>query len=133
MVNTNGTITNTELIDYTDRDGYQKTMIQLTCSVVKDDGDIVERKGVWSRNYANKYLRYCNISPDDLIGKDVAVLCSKKQFIKELENGEIEERQAWYAKFINLLDKDGKAIIMPSDKVDNLSEKQNKLKDFFNL
>lgn len=94
------------------KDGKKFNKIVFECDIkINDKGDIKTLRGAYSEDYAKKYFAYCNVKTKDVIGQEVECVNAKRSYT----NAEGLERIINYIKFMNLLDKDGKPIIMPSE------------------
>lgn len=91
--------------------GNKFSKIIITCDVKDDRGEIKTLKADLNEEYAKKYFAYCEKTTKDAIGEKVGVTVSKRTYT----NDEGEERTIRFIKYLNFLDKDGKAIIMPKE------------------
>lgn len=107
-----GIIKKFELKQFESKDGKKFKKLIATVDVkLNDRGDIKTVKGSFSEDYARKYFKYCGVTTKDLVGQNVDVSLAKRAYTDDEGN----ERQVTYAKFINVLDENGHAIIMPKD------------------
>ena len=91
--------------------GAKFSKIEFTCDVkINDKGDVKTYKGSYSEDYARRYFAYCKVTTKDLIGKEVDVSLAKRTYEHEGES-----RYVNYIKWLNVLDKDGNIIKMPSE------------------
>lgn len=105
-----GTLKKIELKTYSTKDKRSFSKVEFTCDVQIDEkGNIKTLKGSYSEDFARKYFAYCKVETKDLIGKQVDCILSKRAY----ENDKGEERIVTFIRFMNVLDKDGKPIIMP--------------------
>lgn len=107
-----GIVKKFELKQMETKDG--KKFKKLICTVdvkLNDRGDIKTVKGSFGEEYARKYFKFCGVTTKDLVGQEVDVSLAKRAYTDDEGN----ERQVTYAKFINVLDENGHAIIMPKD------------------
>lgn len=113
-----GTLKKIELKEYTTKDNKRSfRKVEFTCDVAVDEkGTIKTLKGSYSEDYAKKYFAYCNVKTKDLIGQSVDCVLSKRAY----ENDKGEERIVNFIRFLNVLDKEGKPIIMPKDTQEDL-------------
>lgn len=113
-----GKLKKIELKSFKTKDGKKSfNKVEFTCDVAIDDkGTIKTLKGSYSEDFARKYFAYCGIKTKDLIGKEVECIVSKRAY----ENDKGEERVVNFIRFLNVLDADGNAIIMPKENVDDL-------------
>lgn len=110
-----GILKKVELKEFKTEDGRKFKKVIFVCDCIDDKNEVRTLKGSYSEDFAKKYFAYCNVKTKDLIGKTVGVVCAKKTF--ESEDG--ETRIYNYIKFLNVLDEEGKEIIMPKDGEDN--------------
>lgn len=107
-----GIIKKFELKQFETQDGKKFKKLVATIDVkLNDSGDIKTVKGSLSEEYARKYFNYCGVTTKDLVGQNVDVTLAKRAYTDDEGN----ERQVTYAKFINVLNDEGHAIIMPKD------------------
>ena len=107
-----GIIKKFELKQFESKDGKKFKKLVATIDVkLNDRGDIKTVKGSLSEDYARKYFKYCGVTTKDLVGQNVDVTLAKRAYNDDVGN----ERQVTYAKFINVLNDEGHAIIMPKD------------------
>ena len=113
-----GKLKKIELKTFKTKDGKKSfNKVEFTCDVTIDDkGTIKTLKGSYSEDFARKYFAYCGIKTKDLIGKEVECIVSKRAY----ENDKGEERVVNFIRFLNVLDADGNAIIMPKENADDL-------------
>lgn len=76
----------------------------------EEKGEVRTLRGSMSEEYARKYFKYCGRSTREALGEEVEVITRKRKY----EKGG-EERTITEVKFLNLLDDEGKAIIMPKE------------------
>ena len=107
-----GIIKKFELKQFETRDGKKFKKLVVTIDIkLNEFGDIKTVKGSLSEDYARKYFKYCGVTTKDLVGQNVDVTLAKRAYTDDEGN----ERQVTYAKFINVLNEEGHAIIMPKD------------------
>lgn len=107
-----GTLKRIEIKEYETKDKKKFKKVEFTCDVKIDDkGSIKTYKGSYSVEFAKKYFEYCDVKTKDLIGKQVECILGKRSY--ERKDG--EEVTITYIKFLNVLDENGNAIIMPKD------------------
>jgi hypothetical protein len=97
--------------EYKTAKGTKFSKVEFTCDVkMNEEGDVKTLKGSYGEEFARKYFTHCGILTKDLVGKEVEVTVAKKSFESE---GEMKTYQ--YIKYLNVLDKDGKAIYLPKE------------------
>ena len=107
-----GIIKKFELKQFEKKDGKKFKKLVATIDIkLNERGDIKTVKGSLSEDYARKYFKYCGVTTKDLVGKNVDVTLAKRAYTDDEGN----ERQVTYAKFINVLNDEVHAIIMPKD------------------
>lgn len=112
-----GKVKKIELKEFKTKDNKKFKKLEFTCDVQIDDKGIIKTlKGSYSEEFARKYLNYCNVKTKDLIGKEVECVISKRAY----ENDKGEERIINFIRFLNVIDADGKPIIMPREDVEEL-------------
>lgn len=100
-----------EVKEYKGENGKFKK-VEFVCDVmVNDKGEIRTLKGSYNYDFAKRYFEYCGIKTKDAIGKEVNVTISKRAY----EDSEGNNRVYSYIKYMNLLDKNGEAIIMKKE------------------
>ena len=93
------------------KNGSKFTKIEFICDVkVNDKGDVKTLRGSYGEDFARKYFAFCNVKTKDLVGKEVGCTLSKRQYEN---NG--ERRIISYIKYLNILDKEGNAILIPKE------------------
>lgn len=106
------TLKKIELKELKTKDGKKFNKVEFTCDVKIDDkGTIKTLKGNYSEDYAKRYFKYCGVLTKDLIGKEVDVILAKRVY----SNDKGEERTITFIRFLNVLDAEGNAIIMPKE------------------
>ena len=100
---------NTYEIKKGDNKGKKFKKLDFTVDVLvnAEKGEVKTRSGSMSEDYAKRYFAFCNTTTTEQIGKEVEVVLAKRQYEKDGEKRTIE-----YVKFLNILDEDGKPIIM---------------------
>ena len=113
-----GTLKKIELKTYSTKDNKRSfSKVEFTCDVQIDDkGSIKTLKGSYSEDFARKYFAFCNVKTKDLIGQQVDCVISKRAY----ENDKGEERIVNFIRFLNVLDANGKPIVMPKDSQETL-------------
>lgn len=112
-----GILKSVKLIERKTKDGKKFKIVEYSCDCkVNDKGEVKTLKGSMSEDYARKYFAFCDTTTKESIGKEVECVVAKRAYIGNDEKEHIVN----YIKFLNLLDKDGKAIIMKKDE-DNSS------------
>lgn len=107
-----GTLRKIEKKEYKTREGKKFNKVEFTCDIVVDDkGTIKTRKGSYSEEYARKYFKFCDVETKDVIGKHVECVLAKRAYT----DGEGKERIIEFIRFMNILDENGNAIIMPKE------------------
>ena len=107
-----GILRKIEKKEFKTREGKKFAKIEFTCDVIVDDkGTIKTRRGSYSEEFARKYFKFCGVETKDVIGQDVECVLAKRAYT----DGEGNERIVEFIRFLNLLDKDGKAIVMPKE------------------
>ena len=109
-----GILKRVEVKEYTTRkETGAKTFkkFEFVCDVEMSDHTIKTLKGSYGLDFAQRYFEYCGVKTKDLIGKEVECILAKRAF----ENEKGEKRTISFIRYINVLDKDNKPIIM-SDK-----------------
>ena len=107
-----GTLKKVEVKEYTTKEGKKKfKKFNFVCDVEMPDHTIKTLKGAYGLDFAEKYFKYCGVATKDLIGKEVECVLAKKAFENELG----EKRTITFIRYINVLDAEGKAIILPKD------------------
>ena len=93
-----------------DNKGKKFKVLDFEVEVLVDEqkGEVKTRKGSMSEDYAKRYFAHCNTTTAEAIGEECEVVLSKRKYEKDGESRTIE-----FVKFLNLLDEDGKPIIMP--------------------
>lgn len=108
-----GILKKIEKNEYKTKDGKKTfTKIEFTCDVrIDDKGSIKTLKGSYSEEFARKYFEYCGVKTKELIGQKVECIIAKRVY----ENDKGEERIVTFIRFLNVLDENGKPIVMPKD------------------
>lgn len=107
-----GKLIKIELKTYNTKDGKKFKKVEFTCDVkINDKGDIRTVRGSYSEDFARKYFEFCGVKTKDAIGTEVDVTLAKRTY--KADDG--DERTISYIKFLNLLDDEGKKIIMPKE------------------
>lgn len=92
--------------------GKQFSKFVIECDVVMNDkGEIRSYRSEMSMEYAKKYFTYCEVGSKDLIGRPCEVTLRKRAYT----TADGEDRTITEIKYLNLLDHEGKPIIMPSE------------------
>lgn len=99
-----------------ERKGQKFSQIVITVDVEVGNGDIRTLKATMSTDYAVKYFKQCGVSSSDLFGMECDCILARRKF--QTEDG--EDRYYNYIKYLNLLDEEGKRIILKDDKVEKL-------------
>ena len=111
----NGVITNIELKEYSKKDD-KKTKFEVFKISVRVNGEkqgLKDLKATFSKEYGLKYFRdFCKLASRDLIGKSCKCTVIKKSFLQEDENDNSHEVFCNEIKYLNLLDENGKPMIM---------------------
>lgn len=109
-----GTVKKFEVRECTTRDKKKFKVIDFTVDVLVDEEKrlIKTLKGTMSEEYARKYFAHCGVKTKDLIGANVEVVVSKRQY----DNANGETRTIQFIKYLNVLDIDGNAIILNEHK-----------------
>lgn len=94
-----------------DKKKFKKVCFEVDVVTDEERGYINTLRGSYSVEFAKKYFEYCDVKTKDLIGKEVGVILAKRKY----ENAEGEERTTTFIKFLNVLDENGEAILMPKD------------------
>lgn len=89
---------------------FSKFVIEADVTV-NDNGEIRTYRSEMNMDYAKKYFTFCGVASKDLVGKRCEVTLRKRGYT----TADGQERTVTEIKYLNLLDADGKAIIMPSD------------------
>lgn len=105
-----GILKKVDLKKYTTKDGRNFNKFEFEVEVELPNGDVRTRKGSYSEDFAKKYFNFCKVKTKDLIGKEVGVTLAKRTYEA---NG--EKRTYEYIKWLNILDKDGQPVFMPSE------------------
>ena len=105
-----GILKKVEIKEYQTKDGKKFKKFEFVCDVKVSDKDIKTYRGSYGVDFAKAYFEYCDVKTKDLIGKTVDCVLSKRSYMKD-----DKEVVTTYIKFLNVLDKDGNAIIMPKD------------------
>ena len=112
-----GTLKKIELKEFTNKTkGNKFTKVIVTVDCEKQNGDIVTLKGDMSPEYAKKYFAYCDKTTKESIGEEVEVVTARRKYVAEGV-----EKVYTYIKYMNFM-KDGKPVIMPSEKKDDSKE-----------
>lgn len=112
-----GKVKKIELKEFKTKEGKKFKKLEITCDVTIDDkGSIKTLKCAYSEEFARKYLAYCETTTKDLIGQQVECVVAKRKY----ENDKGEEKVVSFIRFVNILDEDGNAIIMPKDDAQSL-------------
>lgn len=108
-----GILKKIELKELKTKDGKKFNKVEFTVDVVTDEkkGYITTLKGNYSEDFAKKYFKYCGVKTKDLIGKEVNVILAKREY----ENDKGEKRTQTFIRFLNVLDAEGKTIVMPKE------------------
>ena len=109
-----GILKKVELKEFKAQSGAKFKKLCFVCDVIDDKKEVKTLKGDFSEDFARKYFKYCNVKTKDLIGKEVECVIAKKSFESDGETKTFN-----YIKFMNVLNEDGKAIIMPKDEDGN--------------
>ena len=98
------------------KDGKSFDVIDFVVDVITDEAkqEVKTYKGNMSVEYAKKYFAFAKTTTKDQIGKEVGVVLAKRMYEKDGE-----QRTVTYIKYLNLLDEDGKAIIMNKKESDD--------------
>lgn len=84
----------------------------IECDVTMNDkGEIRTYRSEMSMEYAKKYFTFCGVPSKDLIGKPCEVTLRKRGYT----TADGEERTITDIKYLNLLDDEGKPMIMVSE------------------
>lgn len=93
-------------------DGKQFTKIVIECDVVVNDKrEIRTYRSEMSQDYAKRYFGFCKVSSKDLPGRKADVVLRKRAY--DANDGTV--RYVTEIKYLNLLDDDGKPIIMKTE------------------
>ena len=94
------------------KDGGTFNQIVITVDVIVDEEKktIKTRSAYLSEQYAKDYAKHCNLSSNDMIGKDVFVVLEKKMYEKDGI-----EKITETIKYLNFIDEEGQPIIMKKD------------------
>lgn len=94
------------------KDGKTFNQIVITVDVVIDEEKktIKTRSAYLGEEYAKKYAKYCNLSSEDMIGKEVFVVLEKRMYEKDGV-----EKITEFIKYLNFIDENGQPIIMKKD------------------
>lgn len=112
-----GKLRKIEKKEFKTKENKKFTKILFECDLkINDKGDIKTLRGSYSEDFAKKYFAYCNVKTKDLIGKEVECITAKRTYI----NADGVERTINYIKFMNVLDSEGKPIIMHNDDSEEL-------------
>jgi len=112
-----GTLKKIELKEFTNKEkGNKFSKIILTVDVEKQNGDIATYRGDMNPEYVKKYFKYCEKTTKDAIGEEVDVVLARRKYVADNV-----EKIYTYVKYMNFV-KDGKPIIMPSDKKEDSKE-----------
>lgn len=108
-----GTLKKIELKELKTKDGKKFNKVEFTVDVVVEEskGIIQTLKGNYSEDFAKKYFKFAGVKTSELINKEVGVVLAKKVY----ENDKGEKRTLTFIRFLNVLDADGNAIIMPKE------------------
>ncbi len=100
---------------------FKKAVYVCDVTINEATGEVKTLKGNASVEYFKKYLQYCNVQAKELPGKLVDVVVSKRAYT----NDKGEERIYSQIKYLNILNEEGKPIIMPNEnevgKLDDLA------------
>lgn len=112
-----GTLKKIESKEFTNKTkGNKFTKVIVTVDCEKKNGDIVTLRGDMSPDYAKKYFEFCGKKSKEAIGEKVEVVTARRKYVADGV-----EKVYTYIKYMNFL-KDGKPIIMASDKKDDSKE-----------
>ena len=112
-----GIVRKFELKEIKTKDNKKFKKLEFTCDVMLNDkGDIKTLKGDMSEEYARKYFAFCKKTTKDVLGEEVEVNTAKRSYI----NSDGEQRIYTYIKYLNLLDEEGKPIIMLKDDAEEI-------------
>lgn len=91
-------------------------VVDFVVDVITDEAkqEVKTYKGNMSIEYAKKYFAFAGTTTRDQIGKEVEVVLSKRIWEKDGE-----QRTVTFIKYLNLLNEDGKAIIMNKKESDD--------------
>ena len=105
-----GIVKKIEMLELKTHEGKKFKKVEFVCDVTDAKGYVKTLKGSYGEEYARRYFKYCEIETKDLIGKKVGVVLAKRSYEKDGEQHIVQ-----FIRFMNVLDKDGNAIIMPRD------------------
>lgn len=105
-----------ELKEYRTKEGRSFNKCNIICDVPKEKGEIKTLKASYNVDYIKKYLQYCNTTTKALLNQNVEVTLSKGSYTSK--EGVLKTYE--FIKYLNVLDENGKAIIMPSNKKQEL-------------
>lgn len=107
-----GIIRKIDLVERKKKNGGTFKQIVMTVDVVVDEEKktIKTRSAYLSEEYAKKYANYVGLTSAEMIGKEVSVVLEKRMYEKDGVQ-KISET----IKFLNFIDANGQAIIMPKD------------------
>lgn len=91
--------------------GNKFAKILITCDVKNDKGEVSTLRADLSEEYAKKYFAFCNKTTAGVIGEEVSVTLARRSYTNE----DGEERTIRFIKYLNFLNADGEAIIMPKE------------------
>lgn len=92
----------------TTHDGKKFKVLEIRCECKNQYDDVTSYRGTFSVDYMKKYFDYCGRTTDETIGCPCEISIAKREF--ETDEGEI--RRYTCIRFFNLVDADGKPIIM---------------------
>lgn len=98
-----------ELKHIATREGKKFDKIEITCDVIVDETTIRTRKASMGVDYAKKYFAHCGLTSADLPGMVCEVTLKKRPYTDK-NTGEL--RCIEEIRYLNMLDEDGKSIIM---------------------
>lgn len=91
--------------------------VRVKVECVNDNGEVKIYKGTIGFDYFKDYLQYCGVKSKELMGKEVNVVTKRVRYTDPVTKEYIYSNEV---KFLNVLNEEGKPILMPS-KDSNLS------------
>lgn len=86
--------------------GNKKPLAVFKCEY-EEGGKTISVWGAYSESYARDYFKYCGVLTKDLVGKEVEIILGSYKDKEGKEKPKI--------KFLNVLDKNDKPIVMPKE------------------
>lgn len=112
-----GILKSIEKKEFKTREGRKFEKVVITCDVMLGNkaNDVRTYNGSLGIDYAKKYFEFAGVKSKELVGKEVGIVLAKRAYQDSEGNNKTYE----YIKYINILDAQGNAIVMPSEKTNS--------------